>query len=411
MRFLAALASVSFLVAGCTSAGTAAIPTPAGTTAPEPAVTPQLPSYENPTPTASPQPVVQPPSPSPSPALPATTPGPPEYAVLLDLFAGGSSYNLALAGADARVVATAHAAKRSDIADAAELPYVSVSKSRVYFLDGDRDVRYLKADGTTGPVTTIPGSARVHAAFAVTPDDSRIAVTLLDYSVSPVALTLYVEDLGGAHHAVIFTSTTKYLWPVAWHSGLLVVAYMGPGAQPFKSNGYYYTNRDLTRYPYGPNAYGGVNFHVIDPVTAIRQVIMSGGGASGLLSKAGTAVVQGSGVDWVGGHLFGNTSAHYGSFSASGSISPNGQMIAACCPQPASSGSLVIWFPGDQWRVAPVTVTSIDWVGWLDDSHVVTGFYQAAEGTPSAVDLNSGAVKTIDAHGIVVAIFPSNLEG
>ena len=83
-------------------------------------------------------------------------------------------------------------------------------------------------------------------------------------------------------------------------------------------------------------------------------------------------------------------------------------MIAACCPQPGSSGPLVIWMPGDQSRAVPVMVTSIDWVGWLDDSHVVTGFYQASEGTPGVVDVSSGAVKPIDAHGIVAAIFPTS---
>jgi hypothetical protein len=135
----------------------------------------------------------------------------------------------------------------------------------------------------------VAGSASIHAAFAVSPDGSRIAVTLLDYSVNPVALTLYVEDVGRAHHAVIFTSTTKYVWPVAWHAGQLVVAYLGPSAIPFKSKVLFYTNQDLTNYPYGPNPYGGINFHVIDLVTAIRHAIISGGGASGLLSKAGTA--------------------------------------------------------------------------------------------------------------------------
>jgi len=336
------------------------------------------------------------------------------YAVLVDLFAGCKAYDIALAGADARVVARLHATKRSDIADAIELPYVSVSKSRVYYLDGDKDVRYLKADGTTGVATSVPGSASVHATFAVTPDDSRIAVALLDYSVNPIALTLYVEDLGGAHHAVIFTSTTKYVWPVAWHAGQLVVANLGPNTPPFKSKAGFslsgYSNGDLNRYPYGPSPYGGINFHVIDPVTAVRQVIISGGGSSGLLTRAGTAVVQGQGVDWRGNVIPWDSPHGYGTSSASGSISPNGKMIAACCLEPGSKGSLVIWTPGDQARPLHVIVTSIDWVGWLDNGRLVTGFYQSADGTPSLVDVSSAAVKPVDAHGFVAAIFPSDLE-
>ena len=72
------------------------------------------------------------------------------YAVLVDLFAGRGTYTIALVDGDAQIVAHAQAARRSDIADSIELPYVSVSKSRVYYLDGDGAVRYLKADGTTG---------------------------------------------------------------------------------------------------------------------------------------------------------------------------------------------------------------------------------------------------------------------
>ena len=332
------------------------------------------------------------------------------YAVLVDLFAGRGTYTIALVGSDAQVVAHTQAAKRSDIADSIELPYVSVSKSRLYYLDGDSAVRYLKADGTTGLVTSVSGSSKVHAAFAVSPDDSRIAVALLDYSVSPVRLTLYVEDLGRSNHAVIFTSTSHYVWPVAWHAGQLVVAYLGPNAVPFRSKEILYSSRDLAKYPYGPNPYGGINFHVISPVTAARAAIISGGGASGLLSKSGTAVVQGDAVGWHGEWIAWNSPHDYGTFSAAGSLSPNGSMIAACCEQPAGEGRLVIWSPNDQSRILQATTTSGDWAGWLDDSHLVTGFYQSSDGTPSVVDLTSGAVTPVGAHGIVAAIFPSDLE-
>ena len=60
--------------------------------------------------------------------------------------------------------------------------------------------------------------------------------------------------------------------------------------------------------------------------------------------------------------------------------------------------------------LAPHHWNSIDWAGWLDDSHLVTGFYQSSDDTPSVVDLTSGAVTPVAAHGIVAAIFPSDLE-
>ena len=348
-------------------------------------------------------------------AIQQPTPGAPPstaLAVMVNLFAGQGGYDIALVAVDGRVVARAHALKRTPIPDASELPYVSASNSRVYYLDGDRDIHYLKADGTSGLVASVPGSATTHAAFAVTPDDARIAVGLLDYTVNPVALTLYVEDVGGAHHSVIFTSTSKYLWPAGWHAGQLVVAYLGPSGAPFNSTmaKVGYTGRDLTQYPYGPNPYGGINYHVINPVTAQREAIVSGGGASGLPNKVGTAVVQGDAVDWNGQSILWNSPQDYGSFSASGSVSPDGQVIAACCPSPGSSGQLVLWFQGGSQKVLPVNVTSIDWVGWFDSAHLITGFYQSSDGTPAVVDISSNQVTTVAAHGIVATMLPGSLD-
>jgi hypothetical protein len=250
----------------------------------------------------------------------------------------------------------------------------------------------------------------VHAAFAVSPDDSRIAVTLLDYSVNPVALTLYVEDVGGANHAVIFTSTSRYVWPVGWRAGQLVVAYIGPNAVPFKSKVILYTGRDLTSYPYGPNPYGGINVHVISPVSAQRSAIVGGGGNSGLLTVAGSAIVQGGMVDWTGQYTW-NTSASYGSISAAGSLAPDGRKIVACCwPSPSGSGRLALWFPDGTSKPSQAPGTSGDWAGWFDNNHLITGFYQRADGTPSVLDIDSGAVVRVDVRGIVAGMLPGALD-
>ena len=329
---------------------------------------------------------------------------------MVDVFAGANTYDVALVSFDARVVARAHARLRTAVQDASELPYVSASNTRVYYLDGDQQIRWMKPDGSTGVAGTVPGGPNVHAAFAVTPDDSRIAVALLDYSASPVALTLYVEDLGGAHHAVIFTSTNHYVWPVAWHAGKLVVAYLGPGGVPFKGKAVNYSGRDLTNYPYGPNPYGGINFHVIDPVTAQRETIISGGGASGLLTRSGTAEVQGDAVDWGGQPVF-FSSSDYGSISAAGSLSPNGRMIAACCSDlPSPTGRLKVWYAGGGSKVLHADTTSGDWAGWFDNSHLITGFYQRSDGSPNVVFLDSGSAKPVDVHGIVAAMLPGGLD-
>lgn len=337
-------------------------------------------------------------------------PPPAALAVLVDLFPAGGGYDVSLVGYAGSVAARAHAQLRTAISDASELPYVSTSSSRLYFLDGDRTVRWLKPDGTSGVAGTVDGGPQVHAAFAVSPDDRRIAVALLDYSVSPVALTLYVEDPGGGNRSVIYTSTTRYLWPVGWHNGRLVVAYMGPSGVPFKSKEILYSNRDLDHYPLGPNPYGGINVHVIDPATAQRLVIVGGGGNSGLLTAAGSAIVQGGMVDWSGAYAW-NTTDGYGSISSAASLSPDGQAVVACCStQNAAAGSLMIWYRDGHSSRLPVPGDSGDWAGWFDNSHVISGFYQVSDGSPTVVDLRTLATHAVDARGFVAAMLPEALS-
>ena len=331
-------------------------------------------------------------------------------AVLVDVLNLPDVYDIALVNTSGLVVAAVHPRQRTDIGDAIALPYVSASNSRVYYLDGDSEVRYLKADNSTGVVTTVPGTSSVRATFAVSPDDKRIAVGLLDYSVRPVKLTIYVEDLGGANHHVIFTSTSHYVWPVAWHAGQLVVAYIGPNAVPLQSKLQLYGSGNLQLYPYGPSPYGGINFHVINPANAVREAIISGGGASGLLSKAGVAVVQGDADDWRGQWINWNSPNDYGSYSAAGSLSPDGQTIAACCDQPNRMGQVVLWFKGGTSNTLSLPGTSTDWVGWFDDHHIITGFYQRSDGVPDVYDIDTNQLITVSAHGIVAAMLPGGLD-
>jgi hypothetical protein len=385
MRWLALLASVLVTIA-CTT------PPLAGGTASAPRTTTSAARTQSP-------------GASPAPEGPAGG-----YAVLVDLFSATETYDLAIVAGNAKVAVRAHPAKRSAIADALELPYVSASNTRVYYLDGDRHVKFLRADGTSGLATTVPGSASVRAAFAVSPDDKRIAVGLLNYASRPVKLTLYVEDLDGANHRVIYTSTTRYVWPVAWHAGQLVVAYLGPNAVPFRSKVFLYGSSDLAHYPLGPSPYGGINFHVINPTTAARLAIISGGGASGLLTRAGVALVQGDATNWKGQWIDWSSPNDYGMYSAAGSLSPDGKVIAACCDGPGGVGHLVLWYRGDVKTITPVWTHASDWVGWFDSTHLLTGFYQSDDGTPTLFDIETNEMTAVDAHGFVAAMLPGGLD-
>src|SRR5665213_1104619 len=74
-------------------------------------------------------------------------------------------------------------------------PPVSASDDKVYYRDGNTNIKFLTPDGKTGDVTTVPGSATTVSFFSVSPDDMRIAVLVEDLTpASTINLSLYVED-------------------------------------------------------------------------------------------------------------------------------------------------------------------------------------------------------------------------
>jgi len=139
------------------------------------------------------------------------------------------SYSLTLVFPDGRVVGPVTARLRTVQPAAgaapATLPVVSTSASRVYYLDGDADIRFLGRDGATGIATRVPGSVHSESAFAVSPDDTRIAVATLDASSDAASMRLSVEDLaGGGNHVDLPAPTDAAVWPVGWRGGDLVLA-------------------------------------------------------------------------------------------------------------------------------------------------------------------------------------------
>jgi len=108
---------------------------------------------------------------------------------------------------------------------------VSASDDRVYYRDGDTQIRFIAPDGTSGAVTTVPGGAARVSFFSVSPDDRRIAVMVEDFTpATTIALSLYVEDLRGGHRTNLYSGTIQKsgadatMWPIGWHQGRLVVA-------------------------------------------------------------------------------------------------------------------------------------------------------------------------------------------
>jgi hypothetical protein len=338
---------------------------------------------------------------------------PQRFGVLINLGSGNArTYDLTIVGSNAIPLARLQPATRAGIATpgsgpggaaAIELPYVSTSNRRVYYLDGDSTIKFVALDGSNGSATKVPGATRAHAAFAISPDDQRIAVSVLDYSATPVRVRLYVEDLTtGAHHNEIYASSSNYVWPIGWHTGSLVLAV-----------GSVYSQQGVAWNPYDAAAY-----HVVDPATADRLATIGSGMSQsgcqpvGPLSNSGTAcfvLTQCQGcsnqsenvLDWHGQPL---PSAVFSiSGQAMGAASPDGR-LAICCD---ASQHVTIRQGAGSTQTTALTGESGDWVCWLDPTHVLSGFVFASQrDQPAVLDLGTGKVTPVGTHGFCAATMP-----
>lgn len=347
-------------------------------------------SGTHPSPTAS-QMATASPSPSPtSGATPSATPKPvalPLGIVVKDfIIDGGTTYTINLVGVDGRVAATATGRKRSKPAGTfVQMSSISASSTRLYYLDGDSSVMYLRPDGTSGAATTISVDTNSAAAFAVSPDDSRIAVAVITYPY-PARTRIYVEDLaGGGHHVDLFSSGTVLEWPVGWHQGHLVIA-VGANSAPQNSfDGFIYASS---------------GYHVADASTGTRlATICDGYLASVPPVPAGTVCAnypQFVVSDWSGT----TRPAPADQGCNGGALSTDGSMIADCQGSPAVVTLVVL----DGTQIA--TQYSGTPVGWIDNMHLVLS---ASNSDLSIVDARAFTKTPIQAQGFFAGTIPGAL--
>jgi hypothetical protein len=253
-----------------------------------------------------------------------------------------------------------------------KLPETSVSATHVYYLDGDTVIRSLAVDGTVTVVKTIHSPPNSQVAFSVSPDDQRIAISIITLattqSVEPVDVNMYVEDLTDQNNRVgLYSSKTLAEWPIGWHAGNLVVA-VGPN--------------DIGTYD---NAYAAIGYQVIDPGTG-RQ-LASLDCARGLLVAAGTACANGfcagqtncgpgvlgkqgwDGIKTTFSLPSGPPPLIFAPFPNGIELSPDGSTIAAQVfsdPQFSSYQTMLVR-DGKSTFIAP----GLSPVGWLDSSHLI----------------------------------------
>lgn len=252
------------------------------------------------------------------------------------------------------------------------LPETSVSDTHVYFLDADTVIKSMAVDGTVAVVKTIHALPNSQVAFSVSPDDRRIAVSIITLATSnspePINVSMYVEDLTEQTNRVsLYSSKTLAEWPIGWHAGNLVVAV---GSQ------------DIGTYD---NAYAATGYQVVDPATGGQLVTLDC--ARGLLVVAGTACASGfcpSGTTcgpgtlgrqgWDGSKTTFRLPSSpppgiFLAFANGVELSPDGTSVAAeviSDPQ-ASSYDAVLFQDAKSTTIGPGLTPA----GWLDGDHLV----------------------------------------
>lgn len=272
------------------------------------------------------------------------------------------------------------------------LPYVSVSNRRVYFTAGQDEVRYLGADGTTGLAVHLPNvKGRTRSVFAVSSDDLRIAFSVFDWSVLPMAVHMYVENVGGGNQVEIFSSSSAYEWPVAWHGNNLVV-----GVDPVLGGGIN---------PYAVKAY-----HLASASTGLRIAVLGSSTCpvTGPLTPFGTACTGQCGafacvesVDWNGQQRVlyqwqGQNEQNPAALSPDGS-----KVVISDMNLIASADGSTLPIPTALNGLPIITQSTSHW--WLDDDTLAIDFCTCI------FQLSSRTLTTFSAPGQIVGILPGGL--
>jgi hypothetical protein len=304
------------------------------------------------------------------------------------LVEGGPTYAVSLVGLDGRVAATATGAKRSKPAGIlVQMPNLSASNSRLYYLDGDSKVMFLRPDGTSGVATNIPVDSNSAAVFAVSPDDTRIAVAILTFPF-PAKTRIYVEDLlGGGNHIELFSSGTVMEWPVGWHLGHLVIG-VGINAQPQNA--------------YEGFAYGYRGYHVADATTGNRiSAVCDGYDALAPPVPAGTVCSNGTVYevsDWTGA----TRAIPADNGCGGGALSPDGSLIADCQGNPRTVALM-----SRDGSTKPTSNAGSP-AGWIDSNHVVIRS-AAVDSSLGILDSSSLVLTPIQAPGFFAGSIPGGL--
>ena len=288
---------------------------------------------------------------------------------------GAAPYVLGLVNAAGKVVASVTATTPSDFAAVSDPPLTSTSDSRLYFEDGNTAIDYLTPTGQHGVAFTISRPAGVVVAFAVSPDDTRVAVAILsnwDGLAPPYTSHMYLMSMGGGIEQTLFdgtgtSSTNPLTWPIGWDGSNLVVAqsfYDGSviGGGPCDAS--------------SGTVQCAAQLRVFNPATrSFGPLLRPGGTMSGVPTAVGIACTTSGlqAVSWSGVITsFGSSIPSDGACM----LSPQGAVIA--CPSVLINGNTYAAqdLPAHLYRAGGVSQSipnpgNAQIIGWIDGNDVV----------------------------------------
>ena len=335
------------------------------------------------------------------------------YAVLVSGVQVGNTptYTASIVSTNGQIVSYTTAANpNSQSAPWQPLPLVSTSASRVYYLDGRNSVRFLKPDGTTGLALQLPIQSDERGVFAVSADDSKIAVSVFNLR-SGMRLVVANMAASPAWHQV-FATTAFSEWPVGWRGNELVLAigYVSGGQQTcaicyLSPVGYHIADADT----------GSRSATVCTTTSSQAQLPSGPPSLAGVICE--TATKLGPNGQWIESSL---AIAHWDGSTvpvrpascviSSGplALSPDGQSfagerdVANCVP----GNTIYVFDDGGRDHGTAAVTTSHPWVLWIDSGHFC---YETDNDQSNILDVAANKFSAVGATGLCLATIPGGL--
>ena len=316
-----------------------------------------------------------------------------DYGVLYSSQAA-NTYTVSIVGIDGKLVASAETSTPptptcANTAAGVVSPPVSMSNSRVYFMDATGAVHWLDPSGNKdqAPIATLPSpTASRRSMFAVSPDDAEMAVVVDNFTSGGASTQLSMYDLntGGTQRQLYSETGSFTLWPVGWHgTNNLVLAVSASCTQGG-----------------GPFCCGMLELHVVDPATANRRftlgsrtscVITGPPSPAGAVCENNPTYSQATVLNWTAGTV--RTISVQGPTFAY--LSPDGQTV------------MMVDNSGTSFTEKPGNLPNLFACTWIDDIHVLSG--GDAQHQPRVTDTTIGQSVPVAAEGDCAGRLPGGL--